>query len=68
MVMKMCDVLIKSHDWRSVGNEKERKGRIEKRMGCVYPEEAEVKRDNMRSDINSWGSLITKADLSPKGA
>jgi hypothetical protein len=25
MVMKMCDVLIKSRDWRSVVNEKERK-------------------------------------------
>jgi hypothetical protein len=43
MVLKMCDVLIKSHDWRSVINEKERKGREEKRIGCVYSEEAEVK-------------------------
>jgi hypothetical protein len=68
MVMKMCDVLIKSHDWRSVVNEKERKGQKGKRMGCAYPEEAEVRRNNMRGDISSWGSLITNADLSAKGA
>jgi hypothetical protein len=54
----MCDVLIKSHDWRSVVNEKARKGREEKRIGCVYPEQAEVKRNDMRSDMSSWGFVI----------
>jgi ABC-type dipeptide/oligopeptide/nickel transport system ATPase component len=39
-VVKMCDVLIKSHDWRSVVNEKERNGWEERRIGCVYQEEA----------------------------
>jgi hypothetical protein len=32
---------------------KEKEGHEGKRVGCVYVEEAEVKRDNMRSDINS---------------
>jgi hypothetical protein len=34
-VVKTCDVLIKSHDWRSVVNEKERNGWEERRIGCV---------------------------------
>jgi hypothetical protein len=58
MVLKMCDVLIKSHDWRSVINEKERKGtRIEENR-FVYPEDAEVK----RNDISSWGFVIRNAN------
>jgi len=35
MVLKMCDVLIKSRDWRSVINEKERKGQEEERIGVL---------------------------------
>jgi hypothetical protein len=61
MVLKMCDVLIKSRDWRSVINEKERKGRKEERIGCLYPEEAEVRRNDMQSDISSWGFVIRNA-------
>ena len=62
MVLKMCDVLIKSHDWRSVVNEKEREGREEERIGCLYPEEAEVNRNDMQSDISSWGFVIRNSN------
>jgi len=67
MVLKMCDVLIKSHDWRSVINEKERKGREEERMGCLCPEEAEVKRNDTQSDVSSWGFVIRNANWCSKG-
>ena len=67
MVLKMCDVLIKSRDWRSVINEKERKGREEERIGCLYKEEVEVKRNDMQSDVSSWGFVIRNANWRSKG-
>ena len=67
MVLKMCDVLIKSHDWRSVVNGKERKGREEERIGRLYPEQAEVRRSDMQSDVTSWGFVIRNANWCSKG-
>jgi hypothetical protein len=65
----MCDVLIKSHDWRSVVNEKERNGWEERRIGCVYQEEVEARRNNMRSDISSCPELLrNKSPLNFEGA
>jgi hypothetical protein len=68
-VLKMCDVLIKSHDWRSVVNEKEINAWEERRIGWVYQEEVEAKRNNMRSDTSSCLEFLrNKYQLNLEGA